>query len=108
MSYQLPGIKNKVVIVTGHKTGIGAATFKHLQEQGAHVYGFDLPEINLVKIESIQSHVKAIADSAGCIDVLVNNAGLAVGRDYFEEDREDSTGAGHLSLSPRHGLPQTR
>jgi NAD(P)-dependent dehydrogenase (short-subunit alcohol dehydrogenase family) len=77
MSYSLPGIKNKIAIVTGHKVGIGAAVFKLLEELGAEVYGLDLPEINLAETELIQQHVDAIAQqTAGRIDILINNAGI--------------------------------
>lgn len=90
MSYQLPGIKDRVAIVTGHKTGIGAAVFKLLQEQGACVYGFDLPEINLAETAAIQSNVDAIAKlTGGRIDILINNAGITMLGDILETTYED-------------------
>lgn len=90
MSYQLPGIKDRVAIVTGHKTGIGAAVFKLLQEQGACVHGFDLPEINLAETTAIQSHVDAIAKLyGGRIDMLINNAGVTMLGTILETSFDD-------------------
>jgi NAD(P)-dependent dehydrogenase (short-subunit alcohol dehydrogenase family) len=90
LNYQLPGINERVAIVTGHKTGIGDAVFKLLQELGARVYGFDLPEVDLSTTAEIQSHVDAIAKKEqGCIDILINNAGVTIIGDILETQIEE-------------------
>lgn len=83
--YLLPGIQNKVAIVTGHQTGIGAAVYELLQKQGARVYGFDLPEIDLSDTKNIQAHVDAVAKKEqNRIDILINNAGVTMMGDILE------------------------
>lgn len=69
-------MKGKVVIVTGHKQGIGAAIFDELQRVGAIVYGFDLPEHDITQFASLTQWVNAIVDKEGRLDCLVNNAGV--------------------------------
>lgn len=73
----LPGLSGKVALVTGHTQGIGKATYELLQEQGARVIGFDLPEIDLSKLEAIPSHVDRAAQEHGGLDILINNAGIS-------------------------------
>src|SRR5579885_1501439 len=90
MEYQLPGIKDKVAIVTGHKSGIGAAVYKLLQDMGARVHGFDLPEIDLSETARIQSYVDDVAKmEGGSIDILINNAGVTLLGDILESSIND-------------------
>jgi NAD(P)-dependent dehydrogenase (short-subunit alcohol dehydrogenase family) len=74
--YALPGLIDKIVIVTGHKSGIGKATKELLENLGAKVIGFDLPETDLRKLDSINSYVQNVVDQYGTIDILINNAGI--------------------------------
>lgn len=74
----LPGLAGKVAIVTGHRTGIGAATAALLEGLGVQVHGFDLPEVDLADLESIAGHVEAVAARTGRLDLLVNNAGVTL------------------------------
>jgi NADP-dependent 3-hydroxy acid dehydrogenase YdfG len=99
----LAALDGKTAIVTGASSGIGAATARALVDAGARVavgarrverlpdregfYAFDL---DVTDGESSERFVeRAVADLGG-IDVLVNNAGLALGRepiwDVAEED----------------------
>jgi NAD(P)-dependent dehydrogenase (short-subunit alcohol dehydrogenase family) len=71
----LPGLADKIAIVTGHKSGIGSAIEALLREQGCRVHGFDLPDVDLRDLRSIGAHVDRVAASEGRLDILVNNAG---------------------------------
>ncbi len=72
----LPGLKDKVAIVTGHRSGIGEAVATLLREHGVRVHGFDLPEIDLRDLESLARHVDDVAAREGRVDILINNAGI--------------------------------
>lgn len=90
MTYSLPGIKDHVAIVTGHKTGIGAAVFALLQEQGARVYGMDLPETDLADTNHIESYVQSIAAKENNrIDILINNAAVTMIGNILETKSSD-------------------
>lgn len=90
--------KNKVVIVTGAGSGIGAATAKMFAEKGAHVVVSDINESNGKKVEdsilanqgsanfvntdvsdyeAFQSLINQTVANYSKVDVLVNNAGIA-------------------------------
>jgi NAD(P)-dependent dehydrogenase (short-subunit alcohol dehydrogenase family) len=69
----LPGLKGKKAIVTGHRSGIGAAISSLLSESGVIVTGLDLPETDLSQTDAIEK-----LKDCGCFlgtDILVNNAG---------------------------------
>ncbi|MRG93412.1 SDR family NAD(P)-dependent oxidoreductase [Polyangium spumosum] len=72
----LPGLRDKVAIVTGHRSGIGTAVAALLEEHGARVHGFDLPDVDLRDLCAIDAHVQRVAAREGRIDILVNNAGV--------------------------------
>lgn len=72
----LPGLDKKVAIVTGHRGGIGKAVSDLLSEHGARVHGFDLPEVDLRDLESIERHVQNVVAREGRVDILINNAGV--------------------------------
>ncbi len=85
----LPGLKDKVAIVTGHTRGIGAAIHKLLHEQGVKVFGFDLPDIDLSVTEDIAYEVEAVVKQAGRLDILVNNAGVTTLGNVLETPTEE-------------------
>ena len=52
-------LKQRVVIVTGGARGIGRATAERFKAEGAHVFVWDLPDVDVTRPESIE---KATAD----------------------------------------------
>lgn len=90
----MKGLKDKVVLITGAGSGIGAEAAKRLAEEGAKVLVigrtekslqasaaqheniiYRLADIN--KTEDIKAVLEHIKEMFGKLDVLVNNAGVA-------------------------------
>jgi 3-hydroxy acid dehydrogenase / malonic semialdehyde reductase len=87
-------------VVTGASSGIGAATAQALAREGARVVGgarrtdriappVTPLELDVTDPESCERFVKAAAEELSGIDILVNAAGLALGRDPFDASSED-------------------
>ena len=92
-------LKDKIALVTGASRGIGAAIADEMCRQGARVFGTATSEagadaisqrladidseqpgaglvMNVNDPDSIQQCLDAIADQAGSVEILVNNAGI--------------------------------
>jgi NAD(P)-dependent dehydrogenase (short-subunit alcohol dehydrogenase family) len=82
----------KVVVVTGTSSGIGRAIAMYLGAAGHRVYGGSptaetddaLPGVKALPLDvrdadAVAAFVHRVVDTAGRIDVLVNNAGYAMG-----------------------------
>ena len=69
-------LADKVVVVTGGARGIGRATAERFAAEGADVYVWDLPDVDVTSRQSIEKATAAIVAKHGRIDVLVNNAGI--------------------------------
>lgn len=87
-------LENKVAIITGGSSGIGLATAKKFIAEGAKVViadinqetgkkvaeeiGADFIKTDVSKSEEVQSLIEKTVEKYGKLDIMVNNAGVAV------------------------------
>lgn len=102
-------LAGKTALVTGASSGIGAATVAKLRAAGVRVAGgarrvervdadLSLP-LDVTDEESSRAFVEAAVASLGGIDILFNNAGLALGRAPFTESTaEDEATVVHTNV----------
>jgi len=91
-------LEGKTAIVTGASSGIGAAIASALENAGVRVAGGARRvdrletsvalELDVTDPASCEGFVEQAVAALGGLDVLVNNAGLALGRDPFDESTE--------------------
>ncbi len=108
MTYE--DLKGKKVLVTGSSSGIGAATAKMFAEQGCFVgvhyfrtkeggektfaqvqknSGGCLLKADMRDKKQVSKLIEDFVKAAGGIDVLVNNAGSLIDRQYFASAKEE-------------------
>ncbi|MGY4104689.1 SDR family oxidoreductase [Ignavigranum ruoffiae] len=83
-------IQDKVYVVTGGSSGIGASIVQRLLEVGAKVANFDLVDqenqderylfvkVDVTSSQEIEQGIQVVLDKFGTIDGLVNNAGINI------------------------------
>jgi NADP-dependent 3-hydroxy acid dehydrogenase YdfG len=96
----VPALEGKSAVVTGASSGIGAATAQALAREGARVVGgarrtdriappLTPLELDVTDPASCVRFVTAAAEELSGLDILVNAAGLALGRDPFDDSSEE-------------------
>jgi NADP-dependent 3-hydroxy acid dehydrogenase YdfG len=98
----LTPLEDKTAVVTGASSGIGAATAHLLAESGARVavgarrveklpdrHGLYALDLDVTDRESCERFVERALAELGGFDIVVNNAGLALGRDSFSESSDE-------------------
>jgi 3-hydroxy acid dehydrogenase / malonic semialdehyde reductase len=91
-------LTGKTAIVTGASSGFGRSTARMLAEAGVRVAGgarrverleTDVAlELDVTDPASCERFVAAAVEQLGGVDILINNAGLALGRAPFDESSE--------------------
>jgi 3-hydroxy acid dehydrogenase/malonic semialdehyde reductase len=124
----VPSLDGKTAIVTGASSGIGLATARALVAEGVRVVAgarrverleglgegaIGLP-LDVTDPESCAAFVTRSVKELGGLDILVNAAGLALGRDPFDESSEEDehtvmeTNVNGLIRMTRLSLPHLR
>jgi 3-hydroxy acid dehydrogenase / malonic semialdehyde reductase len=96
----VPRLEGKSAVVTGASSGIGAATALALAREGVRVVGgarrveriqppLTSLELDVTDPDSCERFVKAATQELTGVDILINAAGLALGRDIFDESTEE-------------------
>ena len=85
------GLRNKVVIVTGGASGIGAAVCERFREEGSRVAVFDIQNPSPYRVDisnqpQVIDAVEKVEKDLGPVDVLVNNAGWDKAAPFLETD----------------------
>jgi len=119
-------MSKKIVLVTGGSSGIGKSIGLYLKSKGFKVYGttrnksnypdftdFELLEMNVRDVTSIESAVRQIISAEGKLDVLINNAGVGITGPIEETPHDEILGAFDTNFhGPLHVakavLPQMR
>lgn len=109
----------KVVVVTGGVSGIGLETVNGFAEAGARVIVWDYSDekveidsvetrrVDLRKSEDVDTAARAALDEHGCVDILINNAGVNFGEQSITKI-SDSTWDGILATNLKGAVNAVR
>lgn len=103
----MKNLKEKVVVITGAASGIGKSLAKAFAQAGSHLALNDFDENGLLqtveelkkitssriitsvfdvsKVENFEAFAKKVETEFGCVDIVINNAGVALGRVSIED-----------------------
>ena len=103
----MKNLKDKVVVITGAASGIGKALAQQFAKLGSHLALNDFNEEGLLetvkelqsitsgkvfsasfdvsKVENFEKFARQIFEEFGCVDIVINNAGVALGRVSIED-----------------------
>ncbi len=79
-------LQDKVAVITGAAGGIGLATARLFEAEGAHVVGVDVKEhsvgelalqVDITDEQAVKDMYQQTRDRFGSVDVLFNNAGIS-------------------------------
>jgi len=105
------GLTGRTAVVTGAANGIGRCVVEHFLDEGANVVALDIEEASLAtmadelgeppQLVPLQGSVRSRADvkhavdtavgTFGALDIMVANAGIAVGQNFLDIDDETWT-----------------
>ncbi|MGI9510569.1 MAG: SDR family NAD(P)-dependent oxidoreductase, partial [Geminicoccaceae bacterium] len=108
----------KVALITGGRSGIGAACAAALAADGAHVITAqrgedrinDWIEVDLLNQEAPEKLIEDVIEHAGRLDILINNAGLMREGTALEMSVQDWSDTIQVNLTApflliKHALP---
>jgi NAD(P)-dependent dehydrogenase (short-subunit alcohol dehydrogenase family) len=114
-------LDDKVCVITGTASGIGAETARRFREEGATVVGVDLNEspdvdrslrVDVVDEGAVEGMYAAVREEFGRIDVLFNNAGISPADDVSVLEtsleawqRVQDVNLKSVFLCCKHGIP---
>ncbi len=104
-------LKGKIVLITGGASGIGKIMVRLMLERKAKVIMWDIDQVNIDEtisefsneadifgfnvdvsnIEQVQATAKKVKQEIGVVDVLINNAGIVVGKFFNDHSVSDIT-----------------
>ena len=114
-------LENKIAVISGTASGIGAESARRFREEGARVVGVDLKESDGVDLglvadltdpAAVKSTFEHAVEAFGRIDVIFNNAGISPDDDRSILETEDDAwqrvqdvNLKSVFLCCKHGMP---